>query len=61
MDNEGKAMLAGLIIGLGFCFPTCGTAYQFGEKNMQETLVEQGHAEYYLDESHEKQWRMKGE
>jgi hypothetical protein len=28
-------------------------------KEIQDDLVQSGHAEYYLDENNDKQWRMK--
>lgn len=35
----------------------CGR--EAGDEAMQEKLVKSGHAEYYLDEDNQKQWRMK--
>ena len=33
--------------------------YAHGSEDEQDDLVKSGHAEYYLDENNEKQWRMK--
>lgn len=43
----------------GFAITTFFVGKYSGENDLEEKLVEDGHAEYYLDENNERQWRMK--
>jgi len=43
---------------LGFIFGWCITA-TIADKYWQNWLVDNGYAEYYLDENNNRQWRMK--
>jgi PBP1b-binding outer membrane lipoprotein LpoB len=56
------AALTALAIISAIFLVTC-TGYMAGQmdcrKEIQDELVQSGHAEYYLDEDGDKQWRMK--
>lgn len=51
----------GLIIWLvGFLITLTARFFvKIGRKDLQDELVQSGHAEYYLDQNNNKHWRMK--
>ena len=52
-----ELVLIGFIFALGFACIWSGK--DIGREELQDELVNQGKAEYYLDDDNERQWRMK--
>jgi hypothetical protein len=66
MSEEAKDWLKaiGIVSACGFIWLCgCWTGWQIGReatyKDSVDEAVRYGHAEYYLDEKHNKQWRWK--
>jgi len=57
-DNDGcEAVVAALILFIVVPILTFWWGRSVGERDIKNEAVSNGHGEYYLDESSERQWR----
>ena len=60
MDNFLKGLALGFVVTAWMCIYLSGLYRDPRiEKEWHDEAIKQGHAEYYLDENNERQWRWK--
>ncbi len=57
--NDGSELVAGMVLGAFIVFIVCVCVGFTRTEHWHNEAVKSGHAEYYLDENSNKQWRWK--